>query len=95
MKFAVVQLANPKGTPIVWRGSLQDTFQLTAEGGWALTASEHGVVGHHPSRHLDLFLPWSLVGPCDVLDDADERASLSTLGEVAKRPVGRPRASNG
>ena len=89
MKFSKVRLADPKGLELEWRNVSQSVFQLGIEQGWRLESSELGVIATHDSRALPLLLPWSQVSSCDILTVAD--SFTVPLGEVAKRPVGRPR----
>lgn len=70
MKFTIVRLNAPKGLEIVWRGSADTLWQLHAASGWDCSAVEHGIVALHPSRVEPLFLPWAIVGTCDVAPDA-------------------------
>jgi hypothetical protein len=71
MKFSRARFSSPQGHEIVWRGGQSvNAFQLSASEGWDLTAEPLGLVALHASRAEPLFLPWALVGPCDVLGDA-------------------------
>ena len=69
MKFTIVRLNAPKGLEIVWRNVLTTTWQLTTAEGWRCEATEHGVMALHDSRTEPLFVPWALVGTCDVAAD--------------------------
>jgi len=79
MKFSKIQFVNPKGLEIVVRGVSTSVYQLESVTGWDLADSEYGVVARHETRGA-LFLPWGLIGPCDVLEQPDE----------ARRGPGRP-----
>ena len=71
MKFSKVRLSSPTGVELAWRGSSSSVFQLEVSQGWSMYSAEHGIVATHDSRPEHLFLPWSIVGTCDVLPEAD------------------------